>query len=129
MVQFSSDRHTRGQARPDSGERLIRAVAALSLAFSLVYIVWRWGWTLNTEALWFSVPFAIAETYGLVTAFFMTFTAWRLKQRTVGKAPPRKKVDVYVTTYDEPLTIIRKTALAAREIRYPHKTYILDDGK
>ena len=129
MVQFSSDRHTRGQARPDSGERLIRAVAALSLAFSLVYIVWRWGWTLNTEALWFSVPFAIAETYGLVTAFFMTFTAWRLKTRTVGKAPARKKVDVYVTTYDEPLTIIRKTALAAREIRYPHKTYILDDGR
>lgn len=114
---------------PAPRERLVRTVAAVSLAFSLVYIVWRWGWTLNTEALWFSVPLAIAETYGLITAFFMTFTAWRLKQRSPGKPPARKKVDVYVTTYDEPLTIIRKTALAAREIRYPHKTYILDDGK
>ena len=33
--------------------------------------MWRWGWTLNTDALWFSVPLALAETYGLLTAFFL----------------------------------------------------------
>jgi cellulose synthase (UDP-forming) len=37
-------------------------------------------------------------------------------------------VDVFVTTTDEPITIIRKTARAARELRYPHATWILDDG-
>src|SRR5687767_11727451 len=110
-------------------ERMIRIVAAVSLAFSVFYIVWRWGWTLNTEALWFSVPLLLAETYGLITAVFLTVTAWKLKQRTPGRAPAGKTVDVYVTCYDEPLTVVRKTALAAREIRYPHTTYILDDGK
>jgi cellulose synthase (UDP-forming) len=99
------------------------------LAYTTFYIAWRWLFTLNTAALWFSVPLALAETYGLVTAFFMTYTTWTLKRRVAPPAPRGLSVDVFVTTYDEPLNVIRKTALAAREIRYPHTTYILDDGK
>lgn len=110
-------------------ERLIRVVAVTSLAFSTFYIVWRWGWTINTEALWYSVPLAVAETYGLLTAFFLTFTAWGVKRRTPPAALRDRTVDVFVTTYDESLKIIRKTTLAARELRYPHATYILDDGR
>jgi cellulose synthase (UDP-forming) len=116
-------------AHGDRRERLTRAVAALSLALSLVYITWRWGWTLNTEALWFSVPLALAETYGVLAAAFFTFTAWKLARRQPPAALPDRSVDVFVTTTDEPITIIRKTALAARELRYPHATWILDDGQ
>jgi cellulose synthase (UDP-forming) len=112
-----------------SSERLTHAVALLMLAYTTFYILWRWFFTLNTAALWFSVPLALAETYGLVTAFFMTYTTWTLKRRVAPPAPRGLTVDVFVTTYDEPLNVIRKTALAAREIRYPHTTYILDDGK
>lgn len=112
----------------DTREQLTRVVAAFTLAYSLFYIAWRWGWTLNTEALWFSVPLALAETYGLLTAFFLTVTAWRLQHRGVPRVLTGRTVDVFVTTYNEPLGIIRKTALAAREIRYPHETYLLDDG-
>ena len=43
-------------------ERATRVVAVISLAFSVFYIAWRWGWTINTEALWYSVPLALAET-------------------------------------------------------------------
>src|SRR4051812_21924594 len=110
-------------------ERLTRAVAAISLAVSLVYIVWRWGWTLNTDALWFSVPLALAETYGVLTAALLTFTAWRLAHRRPEAPLPGRTVDVFVTTTGEPLTIVRKTVLAARELRYPHTTWILDDGQ
>ena len=110
-------------------ERVTRIVAATSVAFSLAYIVWRWGWTLNPDALWFSVPLAIAETYGLLTAFFLTFTGWRLAERTARPPLRDRTVDVFVTTYDEPLAIIRKTALAARGLTYPHETWILDDGR
>ena len=115
--------------RTEGGERLVRVVAATSLAFSCAYIVWRWGWTLNTDALWYSVPLALAETYGLLTAFFLTFTAWRLADRPPVPPLPGRSVDVFVTSYDEPLAIVRKTALAARDIRYPHTTYLLDDGR
>lgn len=115
--------------RPDGRERLIRSVTAVSLAFSTIYIIWRWGWTLNTEALWFSVPLALAETYGLLTAFFLAFSAWGLARRPTPRPLRGRSVDVFVTTYNEPLSIIRKTALAARAIRYPHSTYLLDDGR
>src|SRR5438105_14610 len=109
-------------------ERLRRVVAVASLAFSLFYITWRWAFTINTEALWYSVPLALAETYGLLTAFFLTFTAWAIRLRTPPAPLRDRTVDVFVTTYDEPLAIIRKTALAARELHYPHTTYLLDDG-
>ena len=112
-----------------NSERLTHAVALLMLAYTTFYIAWRWFFTLNTAALWFSVPLALAETYGLVTAFFMAYTTWTLKRRIAPPAPRGLSADVFVTTYDEPLNVIRKTALAAREIRYPHTTYILDDGK
>ncbi|MDB4881018.1 MAG: restriction endonuclease, partial [Gemmatimonadetes bacterium] len=112
----------------DGRERLTRIVAVASLVASFTYIAWRWGWTLDREALWFSVPLLIAETYGLVAAVFLTVTAWRLRARASLPALPDRAVDVFVTTAFEPIAIIRKTALAAREIRYPHTTWLLDDG-
>ncbi|HUP89834.1 MAG TPA: glycosyltransferase, partial [Longimicrobiales bacterium] len=110
-------------------ERLTRGVAVLSLVVSTAYIIWRWFFTLNPDALWFSIPLAVAETYGLITAFFLTFTAWRLRHREPVRPLFGRSVDVFITTYNEPISVIRKTALAAREIRYAHKTYILDDGR
>jgi len=38
-------------------------------------------------------------------------------------------VDVFIPVYGEPLDVIRRTAVAARDIFGLHKTYILDDGK
>ena len=115
--------------QPEWKERVIRTFAVLTLAYSLYYIVWRWTSTLNWDAWWFSVTLAFAETVGLLTTFFFVFNTWKMKHHRL--APPRAgiTVDVFVTTYDEPLEVIRKTALGAREIRYPHKTWILDDGK
>jgi cellulose synthase (UDP-forming) len=110
-------------------ELLVRIVAVIALAFSTYYVYWRWAHSLNLEALWFSVPLALAETYGLITAYFMAFTVWRLPRRTVRPAPPGLSVDVYITCYDESLEILRRTAVGARGITYPHRTYMLDDGK
>ena len=44
-------------------------------------------------------------------------------------APRGRTVDVFITTYDEPLEVLRRTAMGARAIQYPHRTYVLDDGK
>jgi cellulose synthase (UDP-forming) len=64
-----------------------------------------------------------------MTMFFLVFTVWHLKRRTPRAAPEGLEVDVFVTCYDEPLEILRRTAIGARDIRYPHRTYMLDDGK
>jgi cellulose synthase (UDP-forming) len=117
------------QAGPDSGrERLTRVVAAVSLVLSLAYLIWRWGWTLNTDALWFSVPLALAETYGLLAAACLTVAGWRLTHRHPPEPLSAATVDVVVITTDEPISVLRKTALAAREIAYAHETYLLDEA-
>ena len=38
-------------------------------------------------------------------------------------------VDVLITVAGEPVEIVRKTVVAAKKMKYPHKTFILDDGK
>lgn len=110
-------------------ERLIRAQAALTLALWTAYVVWRWGWTLNPDALWFSIPLALAETWGLLSGFLFVHSVWRLRHRTPLPAPPGLTADVFIPCFDEPLEVVRRTAVAAHAIRYPHRTWVLDDGK
>jgi cellulose synthase (UDP-forming) len=110
-------------------ERGVRAIVVVTLAYWTYYMVWRWTSTLNPDALWFSVPLALAETWGLITAFIMAHSAWRLTRRRAVDPPPGLSVDVFITCYDEPLEIIRRTAVGARAIRYPHRTWVLDDGR
>jgi cellulose synthase (UDP-forming) len=38
-------------------------------------------------------------------------------------------IDVFITVYGEPISVIRKTAIAAQNLLGNHKTYILDDGR
>ncbi|WP_139196624.1 glycosyltransferase, partial [Curtobacterium sp. MMLR14_014] len=37
-------------------------------------------------------------------------------------------VDVFITTYNEPIDLVERTARAAKAITHPHTTWILDDG-
>lgn len=54
---------------------------------------------------------------------------WNARERPAPPTPPEGlSVDVFITTYNEPLDIVTRTAVAARDIRYPHNTWILDDG-
>lgn len=110
-------------------ERFTRAFAAATLIYGAYYLAWRWAYSLNPEALWFSVPLAAAETLALCVTALYVHSVWRLRRREPLPAPDGLDVDVFVTTYDEPLEVIRKTALGARAIRYPHRTWILDDGR
>jgi cellulose synthase (UDP-forming) len=110
-------------------ERFVRIFAVATLLYSAYYIVWRWVETIHWAAWWFSIPLALAETYLLFAGALMVFTAWKPRRRTPPPAPAGLSVDVFITTYDESLELIRRTAIGATAIRYPHRTYILDDGK
>jgi cellulose synthase (UDP-forming) len=114
---------------PEWQERVIRTVAVITLAYSTYWVLWRWTATLNFDALWFAIPLVLAETYMLLTTGLTVFTGWRLEHRTPRPAPQGLSVDVFITTYDEPLEVVRRTVIGAREIRYPHRTWVLDDGK
>ena len=110
-------------------ERVVRALALASLGYGLFWLWWRWTDTLNPDAIVFSVLLVSAETWGWLSAALFLFGTWRLPRREARPAPPGRKVDVFITAFDEPLEVLRRTAIGARAIRYPHRTYFLDDGK
>ncbi|MEP6992748.1 MAG: glycosyltransferase [bacterium] len=114
---------------PQSQEVVIRAIAVVAYLYGIYWIAWRWTNTLNWQHPTFSLVLVIAETFGLLSMAFFIYTAWRLVHREPPPAPAGLSVDVFITCYDEPLQLLRRTAIGARAIRYPHKTYLLDDGK
>ncbi|OFI38745.1 cellulose synthase [Arthrobacter sp. SW1] len=107
----------------------VRLLAALTVLTGLVYIVWRWTSSLNWAAWWISVPLVLAETYMLADVALFALTVARARRRPEPPAPPvGASVDVFITSYNEPVDLVLATALAAKGIRYPHHTWILDDG-
>lgn len=108
---------------------VIRILTLLTVVLGVNYVAWRWLESLNWAAWWISVPLVVAETYTLIDVCLFGLGVWRLRQREVPPPPPvDATVDVFITTYNEPLDLVMTTALAAQEIRYPHSTWILDDG-
>ncbi|MHA7191809.1 glycosyltransferase [Arthrobacter sp. MDT2-16] len=107
---------------------LLRLLVLLTVIFGVNYVAWRWLESLNWSAWWIAVPLVLAETYSLVDVCLFGLTVWRTRERTPPPAAPGLGVDVFITTYNEPIEMVLETALAAQRIRYPHRTWILDDG-
>jgi cellulose synthase (UDP-forming) len=124
---MSSARHAR--RRRNLRLLVIRVLVALTLAVGGNYLVWRWLESVNWSAWPIAVPLILAETYSFVDACLFGLTMWRMRERGPAPAPPDDAtVDVFITTYNEPLELVMETAVAARDIRWPHETWILDDG-
>ena len=108
---------------------LIRVIVLLTAVLGLNYVVWRWLYSVNWDYWWIAVPLVMAETYSLVDSLLFGLGMWKLNER--GEPPPAPEgltVDVFIATYNEPIELVMETALAAKAIRYPHKTWVLDDG-
>lgn len=108
---------------------LLRVLVAANLLLGFLYLSWRYTATINWAAWPIAIGLVIAETYSYIDAWLFGLTLWRLKQRgEPPPPPPNATVDVFITCYNEPVEVVRETAIAARDIRYPHRTYLLDDG-
>ncbi len=98
------------------------------LAVAVWYLSWRLG-TFNPHALTFSILLYSAEVYGFLTVLMHLFMTWRLSIRESPPVPEGMSVDVFVTTINEPVTLLQRTLVNAIEMNYPHQTWLLDDGK
>ena len=116
-------------ARSEKEEWAIRTLALVALAYAWYWIWWRWTGTLNWSVAAFAIALALAETYRVISATLLTWTVWRLPHHEPPPAPQGLSVDVFVTVFDEPLQLVRRTVMGAKAIRYPHETWVLDDGK
>lgn len=114
-------------ARFNHRRTLRRTVAAIYVISSLIYLSWRIN-IFNPDSLLVSTAYFLAECIGFILGLTIIFGTWRYTHREPGQPSPDLKVDVLIPTYREPLHVIRRTVMAARDILYPHQTWVLDDA-
>jgi len=122
-------------ARPAYGrfferhQRLACAFALVAMAWGAVYLTWRVGWTGGGASPVTFTMLLVTELYGLWALGTLTWFSWRHPQVTRPPIHSTPTVDVYVCTYDEPEEVVLATLAGCRALRYPHTTYLLDDGR
>lgn len=114
------------------------AMIVLSIMVSLRYMYWRLTSTVNFESLTdslFGWGLVLAEMYALTVLLLGYFqTAWPFTRKVVFMpADPLHwpTVDIFIPTYNEPLSVVRMTILAAQLMDWPQEkisVYVLDDG-
>ena len=110
--------------------RLARqTLAVVALAIYLAYLIYRALYTLNPEAPVFATVVYLAEVHGFFSLFFYFFQIWAPCRRECPAPSGQFTVDVYITTYNEDEALLRQTVRAALAMRYPHQTYLCDDGR
>jgi cellulose synthase (UDP-forming) len=111
-------------------DRRAQALALAALSLGLLYLTWRWGWTLDPGSLWIALPLVLAETYGLVMMVLLSFSCWRLADRPLPPPLPGRDVAVLIATLDESEEVLRPTVLGALALRHEPTpvVWVLDDG-
>jgi cellulose synthase (UDP-forming) len=132
------------RALSSPGRRLTRIISVLAVAISVYYLTWRALATFNPHAMTLSLVLYAAECYGLVMFLLHIFLTWdtrtlerglglrgdqNLAQAAVPAPDPNSTVDVFIPTFNESVSLLRKTVLGAREMRGEHATWVLDDGR
>lgn len=121
-------------------------MAIIALVLGANYIRWRWAESLNYDALWFSIPLAVAETLAYIGLVLFTFNLWKTRD-VPQQLPPRVinecvedtgetgrliKVDIFITTYNEEEELVRLSIRDAKNVVYPYPIdihiHVLDDG-
>jgi cellulose synthase (UDP-forming) len=126
-------------------ELIWQFLATMNLVVGAWYIIWRWGHSLNPDALWFAIPVATAETGAYIGLCLFTFNLWKVRDYP-RRPPPRDisdcdpslpskpvSVDVFIATYSEDPELVRLSIRDSKRIRYPHPidltVHVLDDGR
>jgi cellulose synthase (UDP-forming) len=132
--------------RASRGTLVTIALMVLSLFATMRYAWWRIGAVLayfhdpSNKWDWIDATCIVvllsAESYAFIILFLgFVQTVWPLKRPIVPlpEDPDHwPRVDLLIPTYNEPLNIVRSTALAAMNVDWPTEKlniYILDDGR
>jgi cellulose synthase (UDP-forming) len=113
----------------DLHPRLLRGLALIALLWGAGYLTWRIGWSGEGASPVLFVMLLVTEFYGLYALAVLTWFSWSRPAAARPAAPPGRKVDVYVCTYDEPTEVVMATLAGCRSLTYPHTTWLLDDGR
>lgn len=104
----------------------------------IIYLSWRAIYTIPLEhgiaAIFFGCMLFMAEIVGFFESIMFYITLWDVETPTtpdvIGKEFP--DVDIFVSTYNEPLELLYKTIIGCKNMDYPEiekvHIYICDDG-
>jgi cellulose synthase (UDP-forming) len=117
----------------------ILIMIGISLLMTMRYLYWRVTTTLDFETTadaFFGYLLLFAELYG-ITCLVLGYiqTAWPLERQPVMIDRPVAEwptVDVFIPTYNEDLSVVRLSVLAALTLDWPAdklRVYLLDDGR
>jgi cellulose synthase (UDP-forming) len=117
-------------------------VIAIIFIITLRYLLWRSLSTLNLSSLLngiFSVGLFLMEIAVISSFILQLYLLLKVKPRyrqadvmsaAVISGNYQPTVDILIPTYNEPVTILRRTVIGCQALDYPHKIiYILDDSK
>lgn len=126
-------------------EALWQALATATLVTGAWYLGWRWGHSLNFDALWFAIPLVLAETLAFIGLILFIINLWRDQPAEIKPAPATRAevvpgaggepiaVDILIATYSEAPELVRLSILDAKALRYPYpieiNIHVLDDGR
>lgn len=114
----------------ESPRRHQQALALVALAAGIVYLAWRWVFTLEPGLLWLGLPLLLAETWALTSVALLVFSVWGRTRREPPAEAPEATVAVLVPTFNEPPDVLRATVLGALGVRHhpAPAVWVLDDG-
>ncbi|MCX8023994.1 MAG: glycosyltransferase [Thermanaerothrix sp.] len=99
-------------------------------AYMIFYLAWRATETINPQVLFLSWLLWGAEAFSVVNYLLFSWMTRRVDPPVPYRPPrPGLKVDVFIPTYNEDVEILEATLTGCRLITYPHRTYLLDDGR
>ncbi|GAB3350924.1 glycosyltransferase [Modestobacter lapidis] len=113
---------------------LLHAVAVGAVLATMVYLIWRVGWSMPSgAALWIGIPFLLLELHGFVALVLFVITTWdvspeRARTRAPMRAGTEPTVTVLIATYNERLEVLLPTVAAVLAMEGDHETWVLDDG-
>ncbi|NJK71390.1 MAG: glycosyltransferase [Thermales bacterium] len=106
-----------------------KAILALNLVLTIAYFSIL-AFFINVENITLFTLLIIAEAFHLWQTLSYLYTIIHKSPNRIFNKSFTPEVDVFITVVNEPLEIVKQTALAAKNMSYPnHNVYILNDGK
>ncbi|MFN0306128.1 MAG: UDP-forming cellulose synthase catalytic subunit [Burkholderiales bacterium] len=122
-----------------TGKGVTLLLVVISVLASTRYLWWRLAYTMNWDDSWalaWGALLVTAEIYAWLALLLGYFqSAWPLNRQPVPLPNDRGQwptIDVYVPTYNEPLTVVAPTVIAALAMDWPReklRVFLLDDGR
>jgi cellulose synthase (UDP-forming) len=108
-----------------------KSLLVLNLIVAVAYFTWWLNPAHVGQPILFALLFA-GEVYHVFMAylFWKSITPKTRKALNLKDSTPTFPVDIFITVCGEPIDVVKKTVIAAKNIDYPHKhIHILNDSK